>query len=77
MVDLPGLLLLVALTVLELTTFTVSVWPEVPGFNWSTLMNTGFLFATAVLLVLLVFPVATVAISMGVWSKKKLKDEKP
>lgn len=44
-------LLLTGFTGLELTTFTVSVWPLVPGFSWSTLINTGFLFAVAVLVV--------------------------
>ncbi len=29
-------------TSLALTTFTVKVWPEVPGRSWSTLVNTGF-----------------------------------
>lgn len=32
-------------TVLALTTLTVRLWPLVPGFNWSTFMNTGFLIA--------------------------------
>jgi len=36
-------------TVLALTTFTVNVWPEVPGLSWSTLMNTGFLLAAVAL----------------------------
>ena len=39
--------LLTTLTFLELTTFTVRVWPLEPGFRSSTLINTGFLFAGA------------------------------
>uniref|UniRef100_A0A0D9YF32 Uncharacterized protein n=1 Tax=Oryza glumipatula TaxID=40148 RepID=A0A0D9YF32_9ORYZ len=34
-------------TVLELSTLATSVWPPVPGLSWSTLTNTGFLFAAA------------------------------
>lgn len=34
-------------TVFELTTLTVSVWPLVPGFSWSTFTNTGFLLPAA------------------------------
>jgi len=39
-----------AKTVLELTTLTTRVWPVVPGFNWSTFLNSGFLSAGFALL---------------------------
>lgn len=39
-----------ARTVLELTTLTTRVWPVVPGFNWSTFLNSGFLSAGFALL---------------------------
>lgn len=43
--DRTPLLLTPLFTGFELITFTVSVWPLVPGLSWSTLTNTGFLFA--------------------------------
>ena len=56
-------------TVLELTTFTVRVWPPVPGFNWSTFVNTDFLFfvtaAFVVSVVVVVIAVSVVAVAIA------------